>query len=373
MSRVVPIDQDGLRLEAATRWALRIEKGLDADDQRGLKAWLAEHDSHKDVLLEVASVWDKTDSLSRLADLFPHEADSLDVQHQARPALWRRPVTGLAASLVVLVVAGILLLPRMELGFDSARPLVTAVQSAAYETAIGEQKTVLLPDGSEVVLNTNSQLSLMYTSSARVLTLLRGEIHVVVAKDPARPLSVVAGDRIVQAVGTEFSVEITEDQHVEVMVTEGKVVVGIQPKSVRPGSGSTNAQQDPSVIAAAAPVVLPPVLAQLADNTVSAGEELVLGDDGESRKTVSADDIEVKLSWKKGRLIFRSEPLGEVLNEVERYTTVKFVLLDEGLKTRALSGRFRADDVDTFLALLKVHFNIVHEYESESRVLLSSL
>lgn len=252
MNTVVPISRDDERLETASRWVLRIDEGaLSASDKVALGVWLDENSKHRDVLLEVAAVWDKTDALSRLADFFPHEA----TPDLTPTAPWHRPWTqgvAVAASLIVLAVSAVLLLPRLETSFDSGRPLPT--QSAAYVTAIGEQKTVLLPDGSEVVLNTNSQLSITFTPSARVLRLARGEILVRVAKDGSRPLSVVAGDRIVQAKGTEFTVEITDNQHVEVMVTEGRVVVGIQPTSLGPpNTASTDADS----------FILPPVLAQL--------------------------------------------------------------------------------------------------------------
>ncbi len=232
-----------------------------------------------------------------------------------------------------------------------------------YETAIGEKKTVLLPDGSEVVLNTNSQLSLTFSPSARVLHLRRGEILIRVASNPVRPLSVIAADRIVQAIGTEFTVEITENEQVEVMVTEGKVVVGIRPLTVGM-PGTMNGDGDT--------LVLPPVLAQREENTVSAGEEVILGENDTVKSAVTDDDIEVKLSWNEGRLIFRSEPLEKALHEVERYTTVEFVLLDETLKTRTVSGRFRSGDVEALLESLQMNFNITHEFDSEDRVLLNS-
>lgn len=366
MNTLVPISRDNERLEAASRWVLKIDEGaLSASDKAALGAWLDENPKHRDVLLEVAAVWDKTNTLARLADIFPHES----TPDQALAAPWYRPWTqsvAVAAGIVVLAVTAVLLLPRLELGLGSNRLLVT--QSAAYETVIGEQKTVLLPDGSEVVLNTNSQLSLIFTASARVLRLERGEILVRVAEDRTRPLSVVAGDQIIQAFGTEFTVEITENQQVKVMVTEGKVVVGIQPLPVA-SPGDMNAGSDTAPDA----VVLPPVLAQLDDNTVSAGEEVILGAPNTVKKAVTADDIKVKLSWTEGRLIFHSEPLEKALQEVERYTTVEFVLLDEDLKTRSVSGRFRAGDVEALLASLKLNFNITHQFDSENRVLLSSL
>ena len=366
MNSVVPISQADQRLEAASRWILKLDEGISPAERVALDAWLAEHSAHPAALLEVAKAWDKLDSLERLADLFPHAQQD----PQARPGLWqRRSLMAVAASLLVLVSAAYLLLPRLDLVFERDRPPVTALQSAAYETAIGEQKTVLLPDGSEVVLNTNSQLLVVFTESARVLTLSRGEIHVSVAEDRARPLSVVAGDRIVQAVGTEFTVEITEEDTVDVFVTEGKVVVGVRPANLQ----TLTAQITDNTSSVTSSFMEPPLLAQSEDNVVEASEEVLLGGPEETVVPVAPDEIEVKLSWKEGRLIFRSEPLAEALAEVERYTTVEFVLLDENLKTRTLSGRFRAGDVEVLLASLELNLKIAHEYDDQGRVLLSSL
>ena len=149
------------------------------------------------------------------------------------------------------------------------------------------------------------------------------------------------------------------------MVSEGKVVVGIQPPTATsPRAGAVDAPDT-------AP--WPPVLALAEGNIVSAGEAVTLGAADPVKRTVSADDVEVRLSWEEGRLIFRSEPLEKALQEVERYTTVEFVFLDESLRTRTLSGRFRAGDVEALLLSLRLNFDIAHEFDGESRVLLSSL
>lgn len=364
MSNVVPISRDDELLGVASRWVLKIDEGtLSASDEAALGAWLDEHARHRELLLEVAAVWDKTDALARLADLFPHDAAADQASRGPRHWRWAHRLA-IAAGLAVLVVGGVLLL---DPGADTTPPTSDGarVTSAEYETAVGGQKTALLPDGSEVVLNTDSRLAVTFTPTARVLRLARGEILVRVAEDRARPLWVVAGDRIIQALGTVFVVEITDEQEVELMVSEGKVVIGMQ-SPVATMSGA----DDVDVLEGAH---WPPVLAVLADNVVSAGEAVTLSAADPVRRTVTADDVEVKLSWEEGRLIFRSEPLEKALEEVERYTTVEFVFLDESLKTRTLSGRFRAGDVEALLLSLRVNFDITHEFDGDGRVLLTSL
>ena len=347
MSNVVTISGDDERLEAANRGIVRVDEGLSDDDRQALEAWLAEDPKNLSELLEAARVWDGTENLSRLADLFPQATARRGHRPRLIPAI-------VAAGLIVAIVSALFLLTDIfPDGPEGQMPHIT--QSArAYETEVGEQSTALLPDGTVMVLNTNTRVAVSYTANARVLRLERGEIHIEVAEDLARPLSVMAGDRIVQALGTAFSVEITRDHKVEVVVTEGKVVVGIRE-------------------AGQAQEVAPPVITQSSSNTVKAGEELLLGAPEEAVTPVSAEDIEVKLSWREGSLIFRGEPLEEALTEVERYTTVEFVFLDEELKHRSVSGRYRAGDVEALLTVLRINFNITYEYSDDGRVLLSSL
>lgn len=347
MSNVVTISRDDERLEAANRWIVMVDEGLSDDDRQALEAWLAEDPKNLSELLEAARVWDGTENLSRLADLFPQAA----ARRRYRPGLIP---TAVAAGLIAATVSALFWLTDIFPREAESQPPHMAQNARAYETEVGEQSTALLSDGTVMVLNTNTRVAVTYTANARVLRLERGEIHIEVAEDPARPLSVMAGDRIVQARGTAFSVEITHDHKVEVVVTEGKVVVGIREADQAQG-------------------VAPPVITQSSSNTVKAGEELLLGAPEEAITPVSAEDIEVKLSWREGSLIFRGEPLEEALTEVERYTTVEFVFLDEALKHRSVSGRYRAGDVEALLTVLRINFNITYEYSDDGRVLLSSL
>jgi len=346
VSNVVKLSTSEERLDAASRWVMRMDKGLSSVEQDALRAWMAAHPKNAEVLLSMTKNWDEMDDLSRLAELFP------SVSMQAQPERMWVWAAGVATVVVAMTAAALWSPLRNAINPDE--PVIVAAATDTYETAIGEQSTAILSDGTVIVLNTNSRLRIVYSDQARVLRLERGEVHVEVAQDVSRPFSVLAGDRILQAVGTAFSVEITQDQRIELIVTEGRVVVGIQAAGVQPN-------------------VVPRILAQLSNNTVTAGEEIVLGAAQEVVTPVSAEEIEVKLSWREGRLIFRGELLEVALAEVERYTTVQFVFLEPDLKTRTVTGRFRAGDVDGLLVALRTNFNIVAERSQDGRVLLSSL
>jgi transmembrane sensor len=163
---------------------------------------------------------------------------------------------------------------------------------------------------------------------------------------------VLAGDRVVQAVGTAFNIEIKPGREIELVVIEGSVRVGEQ-------STLVNMEQNNVQI----------VLPRSAE-VVTAGQELVMGKEAKQARPINDAEIQVKLSWQKGNLIFRGEPLADVVKEVERYTGVEFVFLNENLKEAHVSGFFKAGDVEGMLAVLKENFSIEFQRESENRVLL---
>ena len=131
-----------------------------------------------------------------------------------------------AASIIVIFAVGSagVLLNQLS-GSSLSGP---ASGAATYETAIGGTSTIELADGSVITLNTNSRASVDFSVQQRIVQLERGELHIDVAHDPTRPLSVIAAGRIVKAVGTSFSVRIDDSQRVEVLVADGLVQMGVR-------------------------------------------------------------------------------------------------------------------------------------------------
>ncbi|NNE36141.1 MAG: transmembrane sensor [Rhodothermales bacterium] len=229
----------------------------------------------------------------------------------------------------------------------------------SYSTAIGEHETHELNDGSIITLNTNSSVRVDFTASNRLLVLERGELHVKVSHDPDRRLSVIVGNKVVQAVGTEFNVEITQDHNIELVVTDGVVMVGVVDAS--------NEEATPNT----------PLLLTQSSTIIGAGEGALIAANDETAESVDAeriesDEIAVKLSWREGNLIFRGESLEEAVTEVGRYTAVDFVFLDEDAKAVRVAGLFKAGDVEGLLAALRIHFNVTYEWRDDNTILLSS-
>ena len=349
MTNVYHLPPEKRRYRVAAKWVTKVDRGLSKDEERRLKDWMAESSENRDLFLRVAKQWDRFNELSRLADLFPEP-----VTHQRKRFRFLGYAT---AASVVIAVTAVFLIAGTGLNAPGDRePTIGAQTTAVYETAVGEQSTVALADGSRVTLNTNSRLDVRYSDFHRVLTLMRGEIHVDVAPDKDRPLTVFARDQMVQAVGTSFGVEIRDNKDIEVVVTEGKVLVSVRPNS---SAGSVRPQ---------VPVLPPSTL------TVAQGEEVRLGGNTSTEiRGVSDEEIRVRLAWRDGDLVFRGEPLGEAMAEVGRYTTVEFVFLDNQLKEERIVGRFKAGDVEGLLAVLRENLSITYEKTTDGRILLGGL
>jgi len=336
------------RLEEAGDWIAAIERGLTEEEEQELGSWLSRSRTNYKLFIELAQLWDNMDALGRLSDLFPEPEPE-------RRYLSNRVLFAVAAS----VVAAISLFAIFQMQDIATQELGSVADSRSLYTAIGEQANYELSDGSIITLNTNSRVRVNYTESERLLMLDSGEVHVKVAHDLDRPLSIIVGNKVVQAVGTEFTIEITHDQRIELVVTEGVVVVGILDESDEKTSSDTPRRlTQPSTI-------------------VGAGETvLILGNDQniESIKAepIERDEIAVKLSWREGNLIFRGESLEEAVHEVGRYTAVEFVFLDEDTRAVRVAGLFKAGDVEGLLAALRHHFDIAYEWQGENRILLGA-
>ncbi len=339
--------EDERILDDACNWIAKIDRGLSAKETSEFQTWLYEKPAHLAQMLNVAKMWDKMDDLERLSDIFPEN----QVQRK-KSSLF---IGAVAAS---LVLAFTLVFLNFSHVFTTTPQIVMQPAESTYKTKVGEMDTITLPDNSLLVLNTNTIVNMKYTNDVRILELVQGEIHIDVAHDESRPLSVLANGKIIQAVGTAFNVEVGSDI-VELIVTEGKVLV-----------------EDKSTNQFKADVANHKVKLPKTSLAVSKGEKIDLDIVEKSAKqstVVKLDPIDIisSLSWQEKKLIFRGESLSQVVNEISRYTDLQIELDDnEVLKQINVVGVFKTGDVTELLVEFKKHFNITHEKTSDNKIKL---
>jgi transmembrane sensor len=212
-----------------------------------------------------------------------------------------------------------------------------------FTTAIGEQRTIRLEDGSVLQLNTDSRVRVQFSDDGRDLALLKGEALFKVAHGAARPFRVRAGDSLIQALGTQFNVY-RKPGGVAVAVLEGKVAVSARDKRAAYESGEAQAT----------------VLAAGETATVTAGTVI----------REHLDEAAHAAAWRQRRLVFRIDPLSEVIAEFNRYNRAPKLRL-EGMDgaARHYTGTFDADDPDS-LALLLSQDSTLSVERSEQEIVI---
>ncbi|CAE6741887.1 Iron dicitrate transport regulator FecR [Nitrospira defluvii] len=293
---------------AASAWLVRIETGtVTADERRRFAEWLAADQAHPAAYREAEQFWRSLDGLNpddirELDRYLPPESDS---ERPGATHSWRR-LTAMAACVLLVAGAGLwLALVLWPLG--------------DYRTAVGEQRAITLPDGSMVRLNTDTALSIAMTDGTRRLTLHRGEAFFTVAPDRARPFEVTASEGTIRALGTAFNVR-TDGVQTTVTVSEHSVRIRVGHE--------------------------PPM-------DVQAGEQLRYQPNG-WLGSVEQIDLNRTLAWQQHRLVFEDQPLPEVLEEVARYRSGRFVFLrDQSLNKLLVTGSFDTERLDRFLPALE--------------------
>ena len=314
-------DMEGDVRDVAAGWFARQRSGeMSPDDRLALRAWLQADPRHRIVYASVRRAWGG-------AALLRGDPNVLAIrEHWSRHRRRTTAVRALAACLAVIVLAGAGLFGWWE--YQRPKPLT----DQAFHTAVGERTTVRLPDGSELILNTDTVVRTRADEDRRLVILERGEAYFRVAKDARRPFVVTAGGRTVTALGTAFDIRLDKGS-VKVTLVEGKVRV--EAPLPRPkGAGPEKA-----------------ISVQATE--MSAGSQLVAA--AEQPWRVTAANVVVETSWTKDILIFDDEPLEAVLAELNRYSEKKIILADPAIRDMPISGTFRTGDVDSFVRTIEAY------------------
>jgi transmembrane sensor len=346
-------NEETRRLEQAAAWRLRLA-GLRSETCPELKEWLAADARNCAAWCKVQTPW----------EILGDHATSPEIIHLRRAALAHANGAGagfrsrigsnrlpaLAASAAaVLVAIGAVLLWQSYHHFD------------VYRTQAGERRTETLSDGSEITLDSNSEVRVRYSKHSRELVLASGQALFNVAHDVLRPFSVAADRHEIVATGTSFNVDLLGPQLL-VTLLEGHVIVVPHDGDRDWSGGSGDVPSGNGVL----PGPDPPA----ARIEMDAGEQLTVSSRDAPR--ITRVNVDHAVAWEKGSLVFKDEPLASVVRRVGRYSEHRIVIADESTANLRVSGVFREGDVEGFVSTVVNYLPVLAEHESDGSVRLGA-
>jgi transmembrane sensor len=202
-----------------------------------------------------------------------------------------------------------------------------------YGTGMGERRVVRLSDGSQLTLNSDSEVIVSYRHDERRVRIDHGEAFFEVAKDATKPFRVRAGKRQVEAVGTAFAVK-RDERQLTVTLVEGKVAVSGLDRS---GASATSAVWNGE---------------PLGDRILlTAGQRLTVSQSG-SAPQLDRPRLDMATAWLRGEVILDGTPLAEVIAEMNRYDQRRLVIDDPAIAAVRISGIYHTGNSELFAAMV---------------------
>lgn len=301
-------DEDRVMADASA-WLARLQRE-DVTERDGLEfeAWLGAAPANRNAYRRALAVWHEFETCA--------DGVLAELEDQARRPAVRRPQTrrwlmagggsAIAAGLAVAVLPSLLAQP----------------EPATYTTGKGQHRKIALADGSVVDLNAETRLSVSFTRSARRVVLADGQAIFDVTHDQRRPFTVEASGRIVRVVGTQFDVR-NRQGDLRVTVANGKV-------QVRPAASGASGRAF----------------------LLTRGQQLEIGRTGVAK--LEAVDPQEALGWRTGRLVYRDEPLANVVADLNRQFVEQVEISDPALGEMPITGVIVLDDQATVMTRLSL-------------------
>ncbi|MDF1685906.1 MAG: FecR family protein [Parvibaculaceae bacterium] len=281
---------------AAIDWLVKLNSGAaSAEDLANFEQWRFQSSEHEKAALEAEAIWYGVGLAGK------------KLREDTRKKITRRALLG----------GGIVALGG--LGLTQYKDINTQL-AADYKTGIGEQRQLTLEDGSTVLLNADSAISIDYTPTRRGITLLKGQAHFTVSPAAHRPFIVEAEGGQARAIGTVFDVAIGAEQ-VAVTVIEGRVGVSTSTVNSR---GVEIGSDEQAHYAHRMPAL-----------------------------EVKAVDAALVTAWRRGKLIFNQRPLSDVVFEIERYLPGKIFIARAHMRLLKVTGVFDLSEPASVLQIVE--------------------
>ena len=322
-----PLPHDDLAMAQAAAWVARLGGSVAGEDGVEFDAWLEAAPRNRAAYRRAVLLWQEFDARAGdvLAELAPRGRQAParpPAARRASPLRWLAPAGGfaLAAGLALAVLPS----------------LMVPTTVTAYATGKGEHRHIALADGSAIDLDAETRLRVTLSRSERRVTLGDGQAIFDVAHDARRPFVVAASGRIVRDLGTQFDVKARGDE-LTVTVARGRVEVE-------------------SVSSAGPAIALAP------------GQRLAIDAAGVGQLT-RVDPAET-FSWRAGRLVYRAQPLADVVADLNRQFVEQTKIADPELGKLPITGVVVLDNPRAVVARLSLMLPIKAVPSDKALILL---
>ena len=291
-----PVPSPQARAEAAA-WLARLHaENRDAADEAAFRLWLRASPAHALAFEAVDRIWSDVGGLTDL---------KTDLRTDLRGVRLREP--GPTSRRALLAGVGLLAVTGGSALFWRS------ASAKVYETDVGEQRHVALDDGSQLLLDAKTRISVSFSETARTVDMQYGRANFHVVPDLKRPFIVEAAEHRIVATRCNFDVR-CEDGQVQVVLIRGEA--DVKPSSASDGRGER----------------------------LRAGERLVASNDIEKR---DKPDLTHVLAWQNGYEMFDKENLAQAAEEMNRYSTYRLEV-DPSVAGLKVSGMYRVGDNSAF-------------------------
>ncbi len=308
--------------DEAARWVVLIDSELfDAAAAARFRRWIARSDAHRPAFQLASRAWGELDGLQKLK-AYPDIVALLEAGAEAAP---RQPAEATGPDRRALLIgAGVAGVGLCVVGYNLLRP----ASAEAFESGIGELRELTLADGTIARLNAATRLEARITADERCARVVHGEVLFTIT-----------------ARGDDTFIILTPGGGVE--AASGDVLVKVLPDGARVSIFSQSARAWRAALFSRG-------------DRVSLGplSEAEFGRDALHIAQADAPRLERRTLWREGRLSFDNMPLAEAVEDVSRYTGVRFVFADDALAEMRIGGVVNARDLDGFLALLHQNLGV---------------
>lgn len=307
--------------DAATKWAVRAERGLTGDERSELDHWLEGDSRRLGAFVRAQASWIHAERAAALGKMPEQEPVALiervaDDPQVDRPISRRLLLGGGGAFAASVVAFGLI-------GWQRYRTL---------ESGVGETRHIALAGGTNLTLDTDTRVDIAAGSNDRSLILRRGRLFLDMTGSGGLRITVGVDDLLFETVKSAFELQSFIGEPLVALVTGGSLVVS-------QGAGLLEKRRTLAVAEGQALTVAP-------QGQISAANV----------RPIAAANVAKLLAWRDGMLSFGGEALGEAVRAFDRYSIYRIGVADPELARQRVTGLFKADDPKGFAMVVAASF-----------------